>query len=140
MHCVRPAQSVGAAICLLLPGNQRLVHWRCHMHELSITQGVVDICESSAGGRRITAVVLEIGQLSGIIPEAVEFCFEACTRGTLLEGARLIIEKIPARGKCEDCSCEFDLGSYYEPCPTCGGFRVAILSGEELRVKELEVD
>lgn len=110
------------------------------MHELSITQGVVDICESSADGRRITAVVLEIGQLSGVIPEAVEFCFQACTHGTLLEGARLIIERVPARGRCEECSREFQLGTYYEPCPTCGGYRVTILSGEELRVKELEVD
>ena len=110
------------------------------MHELSITQGIVEICESNAGGRRITAVVLEIGQLSGVIPEAVEFCFEACTRGTLLEGPRLIIDKVPARGRCEDCDGEFSLGSYYEPCPTCGGFRVHIITGEELRVKELEVD
>jgi len=110
------------------------------MHELSITQGVVDICESSADGRRITAVVLEIGQLSGVIPEAVEFCFQACTRGTLLEGARLIIEKVPARGRCEECAGEFQLGTYYEPCPACGSYRVTILSGEELRVKELEVD
>ncbi len=103
------------------------------MHELSITQGVVDICEKNAAGRRVTAVVLEIGALSGVIPEA-------CTRGTSLDGAKLIIERIPARGRCDDCAAEFSLKAYYEPCPGCGSFRVTILSGEELRVKELEVD
>jgi len=110
------------------------------MHELSITQGVVDICEDTAAGRRVIAVVLEIGALSGVIPEAVEFCFEACARGTALEGAKLIIERTPARGRCEDCAAEFPLKTYYEPCPDCGSYRVTILSGEELRVKELEVD
>ena len=110
------------------------------MHELSITQGVVDICESNAAGRRVTSVVLEIGALSGVIPESVEFCFEACTSGTALEGAKLIIERTEARGKCSDCGAEFPLKAYYEPCPGCCSYRVAILSGEELRVKELEVD
>jgi hydrogenase nickel incorporation protein HypA/HybF len=110
------------------------------MHELSITQGVVDICESSSAGRRVTSVTLEIGELSGVIPDAVEFCFEACTRDTPLEGARLIINRIPARGKCDDCSAEFSLRAYYESCPVCASCRVTILSGEELRVKELEVD
>lgn len=110
------------------------------MHELSLTQGVVDICESSAGGRRVTAVVLQIGELSSVVPEAVEFCFEACAKGTLLEGARLIIEQIPARGKCNDCFAEFPLRSYYNSCPSCGGNRITVISGEELRVKEMEVD
>ena len=110
------------------------------MHELSLTQGVVEICESNSGGRRVTAVVLEVGELSSVVPEALEFCFEACSKGTLLEGARLIIERIPAMGKCHDCSNEFHLRSYYNSCPSCGGHQVTILSGEELRVKEMEVD
>ena len=58
------------------------------MHEMSITQSVVDICTQNAGGRRVTAVVLEIGELSGVVPDAIEFCFEACSKGTLLEGAK----------------------------------------------------
>jgi len=110
------------------------------MHELSLTQGVVEICESNSGGRRVTAVVLEIGELSSVVPEALEFCFEACSKGTLLEGAQLTIERIPALGKCHDCSKEFHLRSYYNSCPSCGSHQVTIISGEELRVKEMEVD
>lgn len=110
------------------------------MHEMSITQGVVEICESSAAGRKVLAVVLEIGELSNIIPEAVEFCFEACTRDTSLDGARLVIERIPGRGRCRECFAEFAVKAYYENCPACGGYKVEILSGEELRVKELEVE
>jgi hydrogenase nickel incorporation protein HypA/HybF len=110
------------------------------MHELSITQGVVDICQSTAAGRRVISVTLLIGELSGVVPEAIEFCFEACTRETPLEGARLIIEQIPARGSCRSCSAEFPLRAYYSSCPGCGGHDVTVISGEELRVKEMEVE
>lgn len=110
------------------------------MHEMSITQSVVDICTQNAAGRRVTAVVLEIGELSGVVPDAIEFCFEACTRDTLLDGARLLIERVRARGRCRDCKAEFALSSHYAPCPACGSFGVDLLSGEELRVKELEVE
>lgn len=110
------------------------------MHEMSITQGVVEICERNAAGRRVLAVVMEIGELSNVMPDAVEFCFEACTKGTLLDGARLVIERIQGRGRCRGCAAEFAVKAFYESCPACGGYGVEILSGEELRVKELEVE
>ncbi len=107
---------------------------------MSITQGVVEICERNAAGRRVLAVVMEIGELSNVMPDAVEFCFEACTKGTLLDGARLVIERIQGRGRCRGCAAEFAVKAFYESCPACGGYGVEILSGEELRVKELEVE
>ncbi|UFS71883.1 hydrogenase maturation nickel metallochaperone HypA [Geomonas sp. RF6] len=110
------------------------------MHEMSITQGIVEICQQNAGGRKVTEVTLEVGALSGVIPDAVEFCFAACTSGTLLEGARLVIEEIPGRGHCGSCNATFGIRNYYDPCPSCGSFGVSIVSGEELRVKELEVE
>lgn len=110
------------------------------MHEMSITQSVVEICERNAAGRRVTAVTLEIGALSGVVPESVEFCFEACTRGTLLDGAQLIIEQVPARGRCHGCGSETALQAYFDPCGSCGDYGIEVLAGEELRVKELEVD
>ena len=110
------------------------------MHELSITQSVVEICEKNAGGRRVLAVTLELGELSGIVPDAVEFCFEACTKGTLLEGARLIIARVSPKGLCRECGSEFPVSAYYDSCPTCGGYTVELMRGEEMRVKELEVE
>jgi hydrogenase nickel incorporation protein HypA/HybF len=59
------------------------------MHEMSITQSVVEICEGHAAGRKVIDVVLEIGELSGVGHDSIEFCFEAGSKGTLLEGARL---------------------------------------------------
>ena len=110
------------------------------MHEMSITQSVVEICEGHAAGRRVSEVVLEIGELSGVVPDSIEFCFEACTRGTLLEGARLKLEIVPAIGRCPACTLHFPVASLFEPCSRCGAFGVGIVSGQELRVKELELE
>ena len=63
------------------------------MHEMAITQGIIDLCLEHAVGRRIHSIDVEIGELSSVVPEAVEFCFEACSRDTLLEGARLVISR-----------------------------------------------
>ena len=86
------------------------------MHEMSITQGIIDICEQHAGGRRVLSLDVEIGELSSVVPEAVEFCFEACSRGTLLEGARLNIVRIPGRGHCLDCGADIPLATAFGSC------------------------
>lgn len=110
------------------------------MHEMSITRGIIEICESHAGGRRVLALEVEIGTLSNVVPEAVEFCFEACSQGTLLEGARLDIRRIPGRGHCRVCGADAPLSSLYDPCPACGVFGVTVVEGEEMRVREIEVE
>lgn len=110
------------------------------MHEMSITRGIVDICLKHAGDRRIRALEVEIGELGSAVPEAIEFCFEACSRDTLLEGARLDIIRIPGAGLCLECGMETPMAELYESCRHCGGIRVSIVAGEELRVRAIEVD
>ncbi len=109
------------------------------MHEMAFTQDVVEICERNAGGRPVTLVVLEIGELSGVVPEAVSFCFEVCCAGTVVAGARLQIQPVAGRGRCLDCRHEQPLERLYDPCSSCGGFRFEVLSGQEVRVREIEV-
>lgn len=113
------------------------------MHELGLTQSLIEIAERTArehGGQRVRSVTVEIGALAGVVPDAVEFCFEACSQGTLLEGCRLQLIAIPGRGRCFDCAAECDLDPYTVACPACGGFSIDRLQGEELRVIELEMD
>ena len=110
------------------------------MHEMSITQSMVEICQQHAAGRRVLAVTLEIGALSGVVPEAVEFCFDACSRDTCVEGASLMIERVPGTAWCRACAATVPVGGYYDPCPACGAFGLEIRSGEELRVRELEIE
>ena len=110
------------------------------MHEMSITQGIIDLCLEHAGGRRVRSLDVEIGELSSVVPEAVEFCFEACSLETLLEGAILTIIRVPGAGQCLECGQETPLSELYGSCRHCGGNRLTITSGEELRVREIEVD
>ena len=110
------------------------------MHELSLTQNVVEVCVRKAQGRQVTVVTIEIGAFSGVEPEAMAFCFEACTRDTLLAGARLDIERVTPRATCDECGREFSPAAYFDPCPGCGGYRLHLLAGEELRIKFLEVE
>ena len=110
------------------------------MHEMSITQGIIDLCLEHAGGRRVRSLDVEIGELSSVVPEAIEFCFEACSQETLLEGATLTIIRIPGKGICQECRQETPLKELYDSCRLCGSNRVVIVAGEELRVREIEVD
>ena len=113
------------------------------MHEIGITQSIVEIAERHAreqGAARVLSVSVAIGELSGVVADAVEFCFEACTRGTFLDGARLIIETVPGRGRCGDCGAESPLDPYTFACPACGALALERLQGEELRITELEVE
>lgn len=110
------------------------------MHEMSIAQGIIDLCSEHAGGRRVKSLEVEIGELSTVVPEAIEFCFEACSRGTLLEGSQLNIERIPGRGECQDCGMETPLAELFGACQSCGSCRVVIIAGEEMRVREIEVE
>ena len=113
------------------------------MHEVGITRSIVEICEENARRQGVTvvrSVTVEIGELSGVVPESVEFCFEACSKGTLLEGASLIIDRTPGRGRCDACLAECDLEPHSFECPSCGSMALQRIQGDELRVKEMEID
>ena len=113
------------------------------MHEVGITQSIVEIAEKHAreqGAAKITAITVEIGALSGVVPEAVEFCFEAVTRETMLAEARLIIERLPGRGRCRECGAETEIDRFTFVCPQCDAMALETVQGEELRIKEMEVD
>ena len=109
------------------------------MHELGIARNIVAIVGEASKGRRVRRVVLEIGKLSGIVPDAVLFCFDAVTHGTMLEGAGLDIREIEGRARCLACGCEFTVASFIAAC-ACGSRRLAHVAGEELKIKAMELD
>ena len=109
------------------------------MHELSIVAAVIDACEVASGGARVHRVVLEIGKLSAVLPDAVRFCFELAGAGTLVEGAALEIIEVPGRARCRGCGAELALERPFGRC-ACGGSDLEWLSGEELKIKSMEVD
>ena len=113
------------------------------MHELGITRGIVEIAETHArrqGCAKVLSVKVAIGDLAGVMAEAVAFCFPSCARGTLLDGARLEIERIGGKGRCAVCGTGFPLDVYTLACPACAALGPEVLQGRELRVVELEVE
>ncbi len=112
------------------------------MHEMALAESVVQIVESqarAAGAGKVLVVRLEIGALSHVEPRALAFCFEAVTAGGLAEGARLEIDRNPGRGWCHDCMTEVEITALGEACPKCGGYKLQVSGGQELRVKDIEV-
>jgi hydrogenase nickel incorporation protein HypA/HybF len=108
------------------------------MHELAITQSVVDMVVERMAGRRVATVRVRVGELSGVVPDAMAFCYEVVTAGTELEGSRLEIERTPGRAHCRDCGQDFALADLIMLCP-CGSADVALLAGRELEVASVDL-
>ena len=108
------------------------------MHELAIAESVVDTVTQRLPGATITGVHLEIGALSGVVPDAIRFCFDLATEGTGLAGAELTITEDPARCRCRGCGSEFAPDGPIVLCP-CGSADVAVTGGGELRILSVAV-
>lgn len=109
------------------------------MHELAITCSIVELVTEAALGRKVQRIRLEIGKLSGVLPEAVAFCFPEVARGTLAETARLDIREVEGRACCEDCESEFPITDLLAACP-CGSHRYRPVAGDELNLKSIELE
>ncbi|MBV8506746.1 MAG: hydrogenase maturation nickel metallochaperone HypA [Alphaproteobacteria bacterium] len=108
------------------------------MHELSIAQSIVEMVGERAGDARVHRLTLVIGRLSGVMPDALRFCFDVCAEGTVLEGAILEIIEPSGRGRCLDCGREQEITSLFEMC-VCGATGLDCVTGNELRIKEMEM-
>ena len=110
---------------------------------MSLCEGVLEVLEDNARKQhyaRVRTVWLEIGRFAGVEADAMRFCFDAVCRGTLAEGATLEIIELPGRAWCMQCGETVALDQRYDPCPHCGGYQLQPTGGDELRIKELEVD
>ncbi|MBL4855263.1 MAG: hydrogenase maturation nickel metallochaperone HypA [Robiginitomaculum sp.] len=109
------------------------------MHEMGITKNIVSIVAEHAKTQKVKRVQLEIGKLSAVMPDALQFCFDVVAKGTVLEGATLEIIEVVGRAKCRACGAEVELHQIVTAC-TCGSRDLERLSGEELNIKEMELE
>lgn len=108
------------------------------MHELSVAQDIVDIVTERSRGARIVRIVLEIGMLSAVMPDAIRFCFDIATANTLAEGAVLEILETPGLARCRACEARVVLERPFGRC-VCGSSDLEWLAGEELKIREMEI-
>jgi len=88
---------------------------------------------------QVTAITLSIGALSCIEPEALTTGIQFASRDTIAEGAKLNIETVPATAWCSNCEKTVAVQSYLDGCPQCHGYQLLIETGEELKIKHIEV-
>jgi hydrogenase nickel incorporation protein HypA/HybF len=112
------------------------------MHEMSLAEGILQIIEDTAranAASQVRAVLLELGTLSQVEEPALRFCFDAVTRGTVAQGARLDVLATAGRAWCMPCGAEVPLARLGEACPHCGSYQLQVTQGDEMKVREIEV-
>jgi len=113
------------------------------MHELSICEGIMQVMEDQARTEnfsQVAAIRLEIGPLAGVELDALRFSFDVVTRGTIADGCRLEIIETEGRAHCLKCDHTVSLKRRFDACPRCGGYGLHVTGGDELRIKDMEVN
>lgn len=104
---------------------------------------MIDVAAEEAarrGGAQVHAIHLRLGQLSGVVKDALLFSYEVACAGTTLEGSQLVIEEVPVVVYCENCRTETTLASLQRfCCGTCGALTPQVVRGKELEVVALEI-
>ena len=113
------------------------------MHELSIMESALTMVLDRAresGAQRVHSIRLRIGTLSGVVPEALTFAFEALKSGTLAESARLIVDPVAVRFWCATCHTEFQSDDMFAECPECHQPSGDLRAGREMELASMEIE
>jgi len=113
------------------------------MHELSITQSMVDLVldeARKAEAARVKKISLVIGEMSGIVDDCVQFYFELISKDTIASEATLSFKKVPVEAHCRNCGEVFTPEEFDWSCPRCHNTSIEIKTGNELYVESIEVE
>lgn len=113
------------------------------MHELSIAISIVDLVVDQAkraSAESVAEVELDIGMLSGIEYEALEFSLGVAAKGSLLEDTRFRINRVEPIAECPGCGHIYTPEGMFSHCPQCERQGVRLIRGTELQVKSLLVE
>ena len=113
------------------------------MHELGITQQVLDISLSKAaevGAGTVKRINLVIGDMSSFLNDSVQFYFDFLSKGSIASGAQLCFRRIPIKLRCRSCSHEFTPSAESWTCPKCQKTDVEIIAGNEFYLESIEVE
>ena len=113
------------------------------MHEVSICESILDILKDEAiknEASKVTAVRLKIGELSGVVEDALRFAFEVVAKGSIAEGASLVIEEVPLTARCKSCGKEFHIVGYAFSCKHCESPEIEVVSGREMQIEDIDLE
>ena len=112
------------------------------MHELSVTQRILDIACGHANqvkAKSVSDVFIVIGQLSSIVDDSVQFYWDIISKETLCENSTLHFKRVPAKLVCLDCQKEYTITDELTPCPICNGINIKIAAGEEFFLESIDI-
>ena len=112
------------------------------MHEMAIAEGILNIAFDYAEknhAAKISRITLKIGEMSGVELEALHMSFEVLIKGTIADGAELVVNRVPIIGQCNKCGGEFHIKQYNFFCPECDGILI-LQSGREMQVESLDME
>lgn len=110
------------------------------MHEMSIAMNIIEIATEEAykaNTAKFSRIILDIGSLSGVELDALEFAMESAKKATVLDGADVQINYIQARARCRQCGHEFGVDSVFNVCEKCQNYDLEIIQGKEMKIKSL---
>jgi hydrogenase nickel incorporation protein HypA/HybF len=113
------------------------------MHEASITESMLALAlekANEAKAKKITSINLIVGELSGVVPDCVQFYFDIISQNTLADGAKLNFENKPVQIRCRKCASVFTPADHEWSCPKCQETSVEIASGRECYMESIEVE
>jgi len=113
------------------------------MHEFSIIENIFKTITEVAGKEklnRVTRINLVIGKMRQIVPDIFEYAFHISSKNTIAENAKLSIEFVPIKMKCNDCNHISEIADHIYFCSSCGSSNLELLSGKELYIKSIEFD
>lgn len=114
------------------------------MHELPVTESIVRIAAEEAekhNVKKVNEIKLMVGELSGLVPECIQYYFDIISKGTKIEGAQIKIIKVPITMKCESCGFTGETHEFIQSaCPICSGKSMKMVGGNEFYIDSMEVD
>ena len=113
------------------------------MHEMSLAMSIIDLAVETAdreGGKRVSQVEIEIGNMAGVMVDALQFCLEAAARTTIVEGAAFNFVETSAVADCLSCKSTFETSSFHTVCPDCGNDNVVVSGGQDLKISSLVIE
>jgi hydrogenase nickel incorporation protein HypA/HybF len=112
------------------------------MHELAVTQNILDIASQHAiraGANKVTTINVTIGELSSIINDSINFYWDILGKDSICEGSNLVFKRIPAEFECQECLHRYNLSGELSPCPQCGSAKIKVTQGEEFFLESIEI-
>jgi len=113
------------------------------MHEIALCESILQTLEQQAPVQsysKVTTVWLEIGALAGVEIDALRFGFDIVTKGSLADSATLEIIETPGEAWCLQCERTVTVQALYDQCSHCGSHQLQVTGGDQMRIKELEVE